>query len=198
MKKKIDFVDLFNFEFKVKEEFEAGKLPYPIHFSGGNELQLLEIFKQIKKDDWVFSTHRSHYHYLLHKKNPKKLMKKIREGKSMHIFDKKFFTSSIVAGTCAIAVGVALALKLKNSKNKVWCFIGDGAEDNGHFYEAVKYAIGHDLPITFIIEDNDLSVDTPKQFRHNYNVDWPDKVIRYSYKRIYPHVQTGKIVEAYL
>jgi len=190
--------ELINFELKVKEEFENGKLPYPIHFSGGNESQLIKIFKKIKKEDWVFSTHRSHYHYLLHKKNPKKLMKMIQNGKSMHIFDKKFFTSSIVAGTCAIAVGVALALKLKKSRNKVWCFVGDGAEDSGHFYEAVKYSIGHNLPITFIIEDNGMSVDTPKKSRHNYDVKWDKKVIRYKYKRKFPHVQTGKIVEAYL
>jgi len=191
--------ELIKFENKVKEEFEKGNLPYPIHFSGGNEDQLIKIFKQIKKDDWVFSTHRSHYHYLLHKKAPKKLMKMIREGKSMHIFDKKFFTSSIVAGICAIAVGVALALKLKKSKNKVWCFVGDGAEDNGHFYEAVKYSIGHKLPIKFVIEDNNKSVETSKKFRHNYDVKWNKKyVIRYKYNRTYPHVQTGKIVEAYL
>lgn len=190
---------LISYENKIACLFNSGKIPHIIHLSGGNENQLIKIFKNIKKNDWVFSTHRSHYHYLLHKNNPLKLTKMILRGDSMHIFDKNFFTSSIVGGTTAIAVGVALALKRKKSKRKVWCFVGDGAEDGGHFYESVKYSIGHKLPIKFIIEDNDLSVDTPKKERHNYNINWNRKyVIRYKYKRKYPHCQTGKFVKEYM
>ena len=96
----------------------------------------------------------------------------------------------------AIAAGVALALKKKGSKNKVWCFIGDGAEDEGHFYEAARYVDGWDLPCTFIIEDNNRSVDTPKKERYGKNEPiWPKSVRRYSYTSLYPHVGTDKWID---
>lgn len=189
--------ELINFEKEMERLWEEAKIPYPLHLSGGNEDQLIEIFKEIKKGDYIFSTHRSHYHYLLAGGSPEELKKKILEGDSMHIFDKKinFFTSAIVAGCTTIAAGVALALKKKNSKNKVYVFIGDGAEDLGHFYEAVRYVDGMDLPCIFIIEDNDRSVETPKEVRYGKSkIEWPKCVRRYYYKATYPHVGTGKWV----
>jgi TPP-dependent pyruvate/acetoin dehydrogenase alpha subunit len=111
------------------------------------------------------------------------------------VFDntKNFFTSSILAGTACIAAGVAWALKANGSKNKVWCFLGDGAEEQGHFYEAVMMVQGHSLPCKFIIEDNDRSVDSsiklrvPNQFRFNF----PECVIRNKYTSTYPHAGNG-------
>ncbi len=190
--------DLIAFESEIADLFDQGKIPYLTHFSGGNEDKLIEIFRQIKKGDYVFSTHRSHYHYLLSGGSPKELRKKILNGKSMFVFDRKlnFFSSSIVAGTPAIAAGVALAIKKKGSQNKVWCFVGDGSEDEGHFYEAVRYVDGWNLPCTFVIEDNDRSVDTPKKERYgNSKMVWPKCVLRYEYKPTYPHTGTGKWTE---
>ena len=198
MRSKITKKELIEFEEKIANLWEAGKIPYPVHLTGGNENQLIKIFRKIKKEDYLFSTHRSHYHYLLAGGSTKKLERMIMEGDSMHVFDKKlnFLTSSIVAGTPAIAAGVALALKRKKSKNHVWCFVGDGAEDEGHFYEAVRYVDGHNLPCIFILEDNNRSVATPKKERYNYsNIEWPKCVIRYCYKSTVPHVGTGKWVD---
>jgi TPP-dependent pyruvate/acetoin dehydrogenase alpha subunit len=126
--------------------------------SGGNEDQLLEIFEEINENDYVFASHRAHYHYLL--KGGEDLEEKIRNGDSMFLFNKqlKFFTSSVLAGTCGIAAGVALSFHLRKLPHKVWCFLGDGAEDEGHFYEAAKFVESLSLPCTFIIEDNDRSV----------------------------------------
>ena len=191
---------LINFEKEISDIFLQGKIPYPIHFCGGNEKQLIEIFKRIKKDDYKFSTHRSQYHYLLSGGSPEVLKGKIMKGQSMRIFDRKlnFFTSAIVGGICAIAAGTALALKRKKSRRKVWCFIGDGAEDEGHFYEAARYVEGHNLPCTFIIEDNDYSVDTPKKVRYgNSEIRWGKHVIRYNYKRTFPHAGIGKFITFY-
>lgn len=188
---------LIDFEEKIIKLFKELKIRYPVHLSGGNEDQLIKIFKGIKKGDYIFSTHRSHYHYLLAGGSEENLERKIMEGKSMSIFDKnlKFFSSSILAGCCGIAVGVALALKRKKSKNKVYVFVGDGAEDEGHFYEAVRYVDGWDLPCTFIIEDNNLSVETPKKARYGKSkMKWPKCVKRYHYIRKYPHVGVGKWV----
>src|SRR3989344_7024316 len=190
--------ELIEFEKEIVALWEDAKIPYPVHFSGGNEEQLIEIFKEIKEGDYIFSTHRSHYHYLLAGGSPEKLKKEIMHGDSMHVFDKKlnFITSSIVAGTPAIAAGVALALKKKNSGKHVWCFIGDGAEDEGHFCEAVRYVDGWDLPCTFIIEDNNRSVETPKQERYGKaEIQWPKCVRRYHYTAVYPHVGTTKWID---
>ena len=193
--------ELILFENEIVDLFHSGKIPFPLHFSGGNEEPLIEIFREIKKEDWVFSTWRSHYHYLLKGGTPDNLKGKILRGNSMHVMDKNlnFFASAIVGGCCSIATGVAASIKRKGGNNKVYCFIGDAAEETGAFYEAVRYTDGHDLPLIFIVEDNDLSVDTPKKDRYNdAGINWPSCVKRYTYIRTYPHVQTGKFVKEYM
>ena len=190
--------DLIKFEEEIAKKWENADIPYPVHLCGGNEEQLIEIFKEIKSGDYIFSTHRCHYHYLLAGGSQEKLKEFIMRGDSMHVFDKElnFLTSAIVAGVPALAAGVALALKKKNSEKHVWCFVGDGAEDEGHFYEAVKYVEGHKLPCTFIIEDNNRSVETPKYSRYKeFNIEWPKCVKRYFYTSKYPHVGTGVWVD---
>jgi pyruvate dehydrogenase E1 component alpha subunit len=186
---------LINFSKRIGDFWEAAKIHYPVHLSGGNEDQLIDIFSQIKEGDYVFSTHRSHYHYLLVGGSETELEKMILRGDSMHVFDKKlnFLTSSILSGSSTIAAGVALALKKQKSQRHVWCFVGDGTEDEGHFYEAVRYVYGHQLPCTFVIEDNNRSVDTPKEARYSKSIEWPAScVMRYHYKPTYPHIGTGK------
>jgi pyruvate dehydrogenase E1 component alpha subunit len=190
--------ELIVFEAKIAQMWENAEIPYPVHLSGGNEDELIEIFQEIKSGDYVFSTHRSHYHYLLAGGSMDHLEKMIRDGNSMHIFDRKlnFFTSAIVSGCPGIAAGTATALKRKNSHQRVWCFVGDGAEDEGHFYEAVRYVDGQNLPCTFIIEDNNRSVETPKENRYGESlIMWPKCVRRYTYSSTWPHVGTGKWVE---
>ena len=197
MKCNITKNELIEFERKIANLWEEAKIPYPVHLCGGNEEQLIKIFKKVKKGDYIFSTHRSHYHYLLAGGSKKDLEEMIIRGDSMHVFDEElnFLTSSIVAGIPTTATGVALALKKKNSKNYVWCFVGDGAEDEGNFYEAVRYVDGHNLPCTFIIEDNNRSVETPKIARYGKSkIIWPKCVKRYYYTPTYPHVGTGNFV----
>jgi deoxyxylulose-5-phosphate synthase len=113
----------------------------------------------------------------------------------MFVFDRKlnFFSSSIVAATPSIATGVAWALKKKGSDKKVWCFIGDGAEDEGHFYEAANYVDGWELPCTFIVEDNDRSVNACKDERRGTKISsfFPGCVQEYCYIPTWPHGGTG-------
>ncbi len=197
---------LKEFEKKVIHLFEMGKARCPIHLCGGNEEQLLALFDNIKAKDYVFSTHRNHYHYLLKGGSQRKLLDEIiglptgvckGEGRSMNVYDPSinFYTSAIVGGSCAIAVGVALSLRKRRVHSHVWCFIGDGAEDQGHFTEAARFAHCRRLPITFIIEDNNRSVDSTRadRWKNFAGINFPN-ILRYSYERIYPHVGIGKFV----
>jgi TPP-dependent pyruvate/acetoin dehydrogenase alpha subunit len=225
---------LIAFETRIKDLWEAGDLPFLLHLSGGNEEPLIELFKEIRPGDWVFSGHRSHYHYLLAGGSPSRLEKLIRAGRSMFVFDRKinFVTSSILAGCCGIAAGVAWAVQEEVRRQNaevisdkglvvsaslttypsplttppnpspltpsphVWCFLGDGAEDEGHFYEAVRFVDGHRLPCTFIIEDNNRSVETRKADRRGPDSNdaailWPKCVRRLRYMSTYPHAGSG-------
>ena len=187
--------ELIDFESDIVQLFLDKKILSPIHLSKGNETQLISIFKKIKPDDWVFSTHRSHYHALL-KGIPKLwLRNEILYNRSIHIYNKeyKFFTSAIVGGILPIALGTALAIKRKGSKEQVWCFVGDMAASGGIFSECTKYAGGWELPIHFIIEDNGFSTDTPTNKVWGPGEFGPYLKV-YEYKRGYPHVGVGKWV----
>jgi len=188
--------ELLEFEREIKDAYEAGKMRSPVHLVGGNETQLIKIFKNINPEDWVFSTHRSHYHALLKGVDKEWLKNEIFQNRSIHINNKehKIFTSAIVGGNLSIALGVALALKRRGSKSRVWCFIGDMAAEMGVFHECAKYASGHDLPITFVIEDNGMSVNTPTKKVWGEKQNDSSNIIRYTYTRLYPHHGSGKWV----
>jgi hypothetical protein len=83
--KNIIILDLINYEKMIAEHWENGKIRGPVHLSDGNEDQLIEIFKRVKKTDWVFSTWRSHYHALLKGICPVWLENEILDGKSITI-----------------------------------------------------------------------------------------------------------------
>ena len=119
----------------------------------------------------------------------------LRKSMSVHSVKPNFYASSIVGGSTPIAVGVAESLKRTgNPDNKrVWLFVGDMTSETGIFHEAYKYSINHDLPIQFVIEDNNKSTDTPTDEVWGTKTDWKnnDKVIYYTYERIYPHHGIG-------
>lgn len=188
--------DLIEFEKTISQHWEAGDLPYLIHLSGGNEDFLIDLFENdIKEGDWIFSTHRNHHHALLAGIPAKDLEQLILAGKSMFVYsqERNFFTSSVLAGTCAIAAGVAYALKESGSEKWVWCFVGDGAEEQGHFYEAIMFVEGHDLPCIFVIEDNNRSVDSTIEERlpTKFRFEMPSCVMRNEYIATYPHAGNG-------
>lgn len=189
--------DLISFENKIVEHWESGKIRGPVHLSNGNENQLIEIFGRIKSSDWVFSTWRSHYHAFLKGISPEWIESEILQGKSITLcnIDEKFYSSAIVGGTLSIALGVATAIKRDNGTDKVWCFIGDMSFESGIFYEVHKYARNLNLPLYFVVEDNDVSTNTPTEATWGHILrDVPDDVIYYNYKSKYPHYGTGKWV----
>jgi pyruvate dehydrogenase E1 component alpha subunit len=186
--------DLIQFEELIVSHWENAKIRGPVHLSNGNEEPLIEIFKRIKTTDWVFSTWRSHYHALLKDIDPKFIENEILSGKSISVcnVDERFYSSAIVGGTLSIALGVAKGLKMNNSQDKVWCFVGDMSFESGNFYEVHKYARNFDLPLYFVVEDNGVSTYTPTDATWNIVRELPDDVIHYQYKSKYPHYGTGK------
>ena len=193
-----DVDGLKKFERKMADHWEAGKVRGPIHLSGGNEEELIEIGKRMKESDWVFSTWRSHYHALIKGVSTKWLEEEILAGRSITIVSPvhRFYASAIVGAIIPIAVGVAMANKRDGNDDKVWCFIGDMAFETGWFYEMHKYAVRYDLPIVFVVEDNGVSTNTPTEETWNGEKrDIPsEKVIWYNYKKEWPHYGTGKWV----
>ena len=109
MSKKLTVNDLLKFETNISKLYENKKIKGPIHLSGNNENKLIKIFKKIKKNDWVFSGWRNHYHALLKGCSAKDVENQIIAGRSMTLnsYKNKFFTSSIVGGVLPIALGVA-------------------------------------------------------------------------------------------
>lgn len=190
---------MIDFENQTKSDWESGDLPCLLHLAGGNEQELIEIFKEVRPGDWIFSTHRNHYHALLAGVPVQVVREKINRGDSMFVYSREhnFFCSAVLAGCCGIAAGVAWQLKdgwIRGKFNRVWCFIGDGGEEQGHFYEAAMFVEANDLPCTFIIEDNNRSVDTPRDVRRGNakGLEHLFKCVRrYHYESTYPHAGSG-------
>jgi pyruvate dehydrogenase E1 component alpha subunit len=192
-----DKAGLEQFEKKMADHWEAGKVRGPIHLSGGNEEELIEIGKRIKSTDWVFSTWRSHYHALIKGVPSEWLESEILAGRSITIVSEehKFYASAIVGAIIPIATGIALANQRDGKDDKVWCFIGDMAFETGGFYEMHKYATNYNLPIVFVVEDNGVSTNTPTEATgNNIKREVPNNVIWYDYKKEWPHYGTGKWV----
>lgn len=187
---------LIDFEVIIQSLYEKGKIKAPIHLSGNNEDQLIKIFRKINSTDWVVSNWRSHYHALLHGIPEIWLKKRIIEGRSMGINSKryKFYSSSIVGGGLPIALGLAMSIKKKKLKEKVYVFIGDMTFETGIFYETYKYSKNFNLPIKYVVEDNGLSTNTPTKFTWNKTQKAPKDIIYYKYKRKFPHHGTGNWV----
>ena len=184
---------LEQFELDCKAEWETGSVLGPVHLSKGNEEQLIEIFQYVHPQDYVYSTWRNHYHALLHGISKEWLMDEIKRGRSMKIINKEhnFIISAIVGGIIPQALGTAMALKEKGSDRKVWCFVGDMGFETGEFHLCYKYSKNFDLPLQFVVEDNNLSTNTPTDETWGKKQEVPDDVIYYQYERGFPHHGSG-------
>lgn len=189
--------DLLAFEDDIALSFNNKEIRAPIHLYHGNEEKMIEIFKQVKPIDWVCCTWRNHYQCLLKGVPKEELKRRILAGKSMVMCIKEYniVCSSIVGGIPSIAAGIAFGLKLEKSEGRVWCFVGDMSMETGAFHEAYKYATNKELPITWVIEDNGLSVETPTRVAWGYSSTVP-KVIYYKYSNTkFPHAGAGKRIQ---
>jgi len=190
---------LVEFESKVAEMFNRGEIKAPVHLSDGNEAQLIEIFNEVRPEDYVFCSWRSHYQCLLKGIPEDEILDSIRSGKSISLNfpAHRFYSSAIVGGVLPQAVGVAAAIKRSRGSEHVWCFLGDMTAETGMAQTCFRYSLNHGLPIEFVVEDNGISVCT------NTREVWGDilpaawespsltNVRSYVYKSQYPHAGAG-------
>ena len=143
-----------------------GLIGGPVHLGAGQEAIAVGISQSLKKTDRVFGAHRSHSHILALNPDVHKLLAEIlgKEtgfskgmGGSMHLWDQPsgFYGSvPIVTGTVPLAVGAALAAKMKKTTDIGCAYIGDGAAEEGIFHESLNLAKVQNAPVLFVIENN--------------------------------------------
>lgn len=177
--------ELIAFEREVAERFDAGEIRGPVHLNSETQAEpLLEIFKDIKRSDYVCSTWRSHWHALLHGVPKELVMAEILAGRSMmlHFPEHRFMSSAIMGGMLPIACGLAAGDEC------VWCFVGDMCATTGAFADAYRLAAARSLSVCFVIEGNGLATNTPTEAA--WGGPYRFAMIRkYSYKRTTPHYQ---------
>lgn len=155
------------------EPILKGEVRCPCHLYSGQEAIAVGICAALKPDDKLFSTHRSHGHFLAKGGDLRKLIAEIYgkedgcsrgRGGSMHLYhtEKGFCGSApIVAGTISLALGSALASWIRNSGTVTVSFFGDGAAGEGVLYESLNFAALKRLPIIFACENNLYSTHLP-------------------------------------
>ena len=157
-------------EESIANKYSEQKMRCPTHLSIGQEAIAVGVCANLTSQDQVLSTHRAHAHYLAKGGCLNSMMAEIYGkasgcskgmGGSMHLIDTSvgfMGSTAIVANTIPVAVGLALEKKLTRKKSIACVFFGDGATEEGAFYESVNFAIIHSLPILFICENNLYSV----------------------------------------
>jgi pyruvate dehydrogenase E1 component alpha subunit len=165
----------------IAKRYSEQKMRCPVHLSVGQEAVAVGICSNLKKQDKVFTAHRSHAHYLAKGGSLKKMIAELYgkfngcakgKGGSMHLIDIDsgvLGAVPIVGSTIPIGTGAAWAEKLNNSKNIVVIFFGEGATEEGVFQESLDYAALRQLPILFVCENNRYSVYSSIEKRQSPN-----------------------------
>src|SRR4030095_15847020 len=156
---------------RLLEEFlstliEAGEIKTPCHLCIGQEAIATGVCATLSDGDYVWGGHRSHGHYLARGGDLTSLIAEILgratgcskgRGGSMHLFAQHvgiLGTVPIVAATVPLAVGAALASKMRKESRVSVAFFGDGAMEEGHFHESMNLAAIYGLPVLFVCENN--------------------------------------------
>lgn len=161
-----NFYKARKFEEVVAEIYPTDKIKSPVHLSIGQETPSVAICENLLKTDYVFATYRGHAAYISKGGNINELMAELYgkqtgcskgKGGSMHIIDASvnfMGTSAVVGTTIPVAVGYAHSLKYLGDNSIVVIFFGDGATDEGVFWESINYAVLHELRVLFVCENN--------------------------------------------
>jgi TPP-dependent pyruvate/acetoin dehydrogenase alpha subunit len=176
-------VEIREFELKAREIFRSGKMPGFIHVYIGEEAIATGVCAQLKKDDYVASTHRGHGHALAKGVSARAVMAELMgvvegcsggRGGTMHLYDPTvgfLGSNGVVPPGILIAAGAALSAQVRGSGQVAVAFFGDGAVNNGAFHEGLNLAATWNLPVLFVCENNLYATEMPfEQATKNTNV----------------------------
>lgn len=164
-------------ELLISKKYKEGKMRCPTHLSIGQELVSAAFSCFVEKKDFAISTHRCHAHYIAKGGNLNKMIAEIYgkstgcskgRGGSMHLIDLNvnfMGASAIVGNNIPIGVGFGLSAKLQKLKNISYIFFGEGAAEQGVFFESLNFSVLKKLPVIFICENNLYSVYSPLKVR---------------------------------
>lgn len=204
MKNNIDYSpeELQSFENEMAELYSQGNIRFPIHLRGSEDFAyengFIKFFKKhnITKEDYWFSYWDSHIPALLKGISKDDIKQSIIDGDSIALCfpEFNFYCSGIVASLFGVAVGVAYKLKKEGSSRRVFCYVGDMASFTGTFHESAEYANNWNLPINWLLGDNNLSVMTDTKQTWNKTAKeriaqspYRNKIDYFQYKNIWPH-----------
>lgn len=167
-------------EEKIRQYYPTNEIKTPVHLAIGEEAIAVGVCSAINPTDQIFGTYRNHGIYLSRTNETDKFFGELfgkqtglSKGKagSMHIMspENNFLgTSAIVASMIPVAIGAAFANYYKKNKQTVVVFFGDGAVDEGVFWESLNVACLKKLSIVFIYEDNNYAIHSHVSERHGY------------------------------
>jgi len=167
-----DMLKIRLFEEKVFELYGQNLVPGTIHLYAGEEAVAVGVCTNLRKDDYIVSTHRGHGHCIAKGARLDKTMAEILgkktgyckgKGGSMHIADFSIGmlgATAVVGAGIPIATGAGLSIKLRGTDQVAACFFGDGASNQGTFHEGVNMAAIWRLPVLFICENNLYAMGT--------------------------------------
>ena len=179
-----DMVTARYYEERLQEEYlegkqpafdiSAGPIPGELHLAAGQEAAAAGVCQHLHDDDTVTAPHRPHHVAIAKGVDLERMTAEIfgREtglssgkGGHMHLFDPDagFACSGIIAQGCPPAVGAALAAKKRNEDSVAVAFLGEGAISQGAFLESLNLAAVQQLPVVFVVEDNDWAISMPKE-----------------------------------
>ncbi len=161
------------FEQRAIEQYRLGNIRGYLHPYLGEEGIAVGSIAALEPDDYIVSTHRGHGHAIAKGHDPARMMAELfgketgycrGRGGSMHVASRSvrnLGANGIVAGGLGIAAGAALAIKQRGGTEVVVAFCSDGSSANGMWHESLNLAAIWDLPVIFVLENNQYAVSTP-------------------------------------
>lgn len=161
------------FEETAIAQYRKGNIRGYLHPYIGEEAVAVGVISALEPEDYIVSTHRGHGHAIAKGHDVRNMMAELfgketgycrGRGGSMHVSSialRNLGANGIVGGGIPIAAGAALGLKIKKAKQVVACFFSDGAANNGVFHESLNMAAIYQLPVIYILENNQYAVSTP-------------------------------------
>ena len=169
-------------EEKIIELYPSDKIQSPVHLSIGQEAVAVGVCQGLRPEDWLFSTYRSHAFYLAKGGDMKQMFAELygkstggAKGKagSMHLTAPEtgfMGSSAVVASSLPHAVGAAYADKVRNDGRVYVVVFGDGATEEGVYFETLNFAALHKLPVLFVCENNGWAVHSRPAARQSYKI----------------------------